>query len=87
MSYAEESYEHEPEEDDLVTQDHARFYQNGRLAVEVPAEANERIMWAALDAHMKRAGFYPNVWFLSDHGNAHLMSRPKLARSKHRRGG
>lgn len=34
-------------------------------------------MWKQLDAYMKSQKFFPNVWFISDHGNAHLMSRPK----------
>jgi hypothetical protein len=28
---------------------------------------------AALKAHMEEAQFWPNAWFVSDHGNAHLM--------------
>jgi hypothetical protein len=40
-------------------------------------ELSEAAMWRQLEAHMKREGFAPNVWFISDHGNAHLMSRPK----------
>ncbi len=34
-----------------------------------PFETVER----ALRAYMDRTQFWPNVWFISDHGNAHLM--------------
>lgn len=34
-------------------------------------------MWRQLDAFMERERFWPNVWFISDHGNAHLMTRPQ----------
>jgi hypothetical protein len=27
----------------------------------------------AVRAYMERTQFWPNVWFISDHGNAHLM--------------
>jgi hypothetical protein len=32
-------------------------------------------MWEAIAVEMERHGFWPNVWFISDHGNAHLMTR------------
>jgi hypothetical protein len=28
---------------------------------------------AALRTYMDRTNFYPNCWFISDHGNAHLI--------------
>ena len=31
---------------------------------------HEAEMWKVLDAHMNAQNFYPNVWFISDHGNA-----------------
>jgi len=61
----------EPEEGDYSTQDHVHFYQYGRLVVAVPEGDSIR---DALQAHMDEAGFFPNVWLISDHGNAHLMS-------------
>jgi hypothetical protein len=69
----------EPEEGDLVTSDHVHFYANGRRVVTVDADASKTRMWRQLDAYMKSQNFYPNVWFISDHGNAHIMSRPKLS--------
>jgi len=65
----------EPEDDDLTTIDHARFYQGGKLCVKVSPDASTAEMWAAIDKFCKEEQFWPNVWFLSDHGNAHLMTR------------
>ena len=60
----------EPEEDDYVTEDHQRFFQYGKLALTV-AEGKP---WAsALVAHMRHERFWPDVWWISDHGNAHLL--------------
>lgn len=64
-----------PAEDDLITEDHRRFYCHGRLAFEVPADASYDEMWDAIDGWMTRQQYWPNVWAISDHGNAHLMSR------------
>lgn len=60
----------EPEEDDYTTEDHEHFYQFGTLAVVV----DEDDEWPhTLKAHMDRERFWPNVWWISDHGNAHLI--------------
>ena len=69
--------ESEPDEEDLVTGDHRRFYQGDKLAFTVDPDASKRQMWRAIDAHMERERFWPNVWFISDHGNAHVMDRPR----------
>ncbi len=61
----------EPEEEDITTADHRRFYQSGKLILALE-ESDD--MWAALHAHMQHTKFFPNVWFISDHGNAHLMT-------------
>ncbi len=62
----------EPEEDDYTTEDHIHFYQSGKLAFTVPGGADGDHV-AALRAHMEQEQFWPNVWFVSDHGNAHLI--------------
>ncbi len=63
-----------PEEEDLVTEDHVHFYEYGGPrrgpAVTVEGDADWR---QAVVAWMREQQFYPNVWFLSDHGNAHLL--------------
>ena len=60
----------EPEEGDYTTTDHLNFYQYGKLALNV-AEGDP---WAhRLAEVMKDEGFWPNVWWISDHGNAHLI--------------
>lgn len=59
-----------PDEGDYVTEDHEHFYQSGKLAVVV----SEGEQWAhKLKAHMDREQFWPDVYWLSDHGNAHLI--------------
>jgi hypothetical protein len=81
----------EPQEDDLTTEDHAKFYQNGRRVLQCvdegpiwtyrPSSASPWIKLgsfgddhvAAIRAYMDRVQFWPNAWFISDHGNAHLM--------------
>lgn len=89
----------EPQEDDITTTNHEKFYQNGRLVLEqsrtmtvAPGTTSEQLdTWfyydngrrllgtfgdnhvAALRAYMERTQWFPNVWFISDHGNAHLM--------------
>ena len=60
----------EPEEGDYTTEDHGHFYQFGKLTV-VVSEDEE---WPhTLKTHMDHERFWPNVWFVSDHGNAHLI--------------
>lgn len=58
--------EGEPEEDDITTSDHQRWYQSGKL-YHTGSEA-------ALKLRMARDKFWPNVWSISDHGNAHLIT-------------
>ncbi len=59
-----------PEEGDYTTKDYKAFYQFGRLAVLVPTGSTWEQM---VEAHMNRERFWPNVWFLSDHGNYRLI--------------
>lgn len=75
-------YDLEPEEGDLVTSDHVHFYQDGKRALVIDGgnDASEASMWEQIDAYMARDQFWPNVWFISDHGNAHIMSRPKKSK-------
>jgi hypothetical protein len=70
-----EDFADEPQEDDLVTSDHSKFYQNGKIVLTVSPDASREEMWRELDRYMKRSNFFPNVWFISDHGNTHLMER------------
>lgn len=67
----EEEEKTEPDEGDYTTEDHVHFYQYGKLAVTVP----EGQSWqSAIEAHEKAENYWPDVWFISDHGNAHLLS-------------
>lgn len=54
--------------DDYLTYDYVHWYQNGRLVLETPD-----MPYAAVKAHMDQEQFWPNAWFISDHGNAHLI--------------
>ena len=66
---------HEPQEEDLVTDDHQRFFRfgmsNRKPVVQVPEDEDWR---EHVKAYMDRTMYWPNVWFISDHGNAHLLS-------------
>lgn len=66
----------EPEEGDYLTEDHIRFYQYGKLVVEVPLDKERSYKdWRSfVKAHMDKGKFWPNVWFISDHGNYLLLS-------------
>jgi hypothetical protein len=75
----------EPTEDDLITDDHIHFYSSGKRALtlsETTTGVDTASMWKAIDAWMEKSNYYPNVWFISDHGNAHLMERPKRRRRR-----
>lgn len=58
--------------DDWVTTDHLvyREHETGRVVVSVehPDDAP-----AALIREMKRTNFFPNLWFISDHGNVNVI--------------
>ena len=60
-----------PEEEDITTEDYERFYYLGRLIVDIDEGEDWR---AAVGAWCKANGYFPNVWCISDHGNAHLIS-------------
>jgi hypothetical protein len=59
------------EDDDITTSDHMKFFQSGKLYLTVGEDDDYKSL---LKAKMEKDGFFPNVWFISDHGNAHLMS-------------
>jgi hypothetical protein len=71
----------EPCEGDLVTEDHLRFYTVGgsyrwplSLAhPDVTVEEDEDCQ-EVVKAYMDKQSFWPNVWFVSDHGNWHLLT-------------
>jgi hypothetical protein len=67
----------EPQEEDLVTEDHREFWQSGKKVLTVDRDASETEMWSAIERRMEADGVFPNVWFLSDHGNYHRMIKPR----------
>jgi hypothetical protein len=61
----------QPGEDDIFTEDHHHFYQYRKLVVTVPEGED----WKPyLREYVEREQFFPNVWWVSDHGNPHLIS-------------
>lgn len=69
--------DNEPQEGDLVTEDHQHFYEVGgtrnRPAITIPEEADRAEMEEALALFFDTQKFWPNVWWISDHGNAHRL--------------
>lgn len=59
----------EPEEGDLTTEDHTNVYQDGKLVLRTTPETFDQ----DVKAYMEKEQFWPNSWFISDHGNAHLL--------------
>ena len=74
-SFLEEKFleEDEPAEGDLVTCDFVNVWEFGMnrrrpVLITVPEMFNQDIK-----RHQNEIGFWSNVWFLSDHGNYHLV--------------
>lgn len=66
-----------PQEDDYTTTDHILWYQSGKLVLATTDPNNLHTSaddtYAQVKAHMDKAKYWPNAWFISDHGNAHLI--------------
>lgn len=60
----------EPKEGDITTGDHVKFYQYGKPYIFVLEGEDYR---KEIKRLMEDDQFFPNVWFISDQGNAHLM--------------
>lgn len=74
FGYETDAYlEHEPEEEDLVTADHISFFSHGGGPDPVLVVAEGEDYKTALKEYMANENFYPAAWFISDHGNAHLI--------------
>ena len=54
-----------PTEDDYTSTDYTRWYQYGKLVLITNVETCE----TELKSHMDKESFWPNAWFISDHGN------------------
>lgn len=61
-------YDDTPQEEDVYCDDPAGPFRY--LGKTVARNERELTKW------MEREGYFPNVWFISDHGNAHLCYRP-----------
>jgi hypothetical protein len=60
-----------PQEDDITIQPNGDVYQYGKLLFEVGDDDDRDAM---IRAHMDREQFWPNVWIISDHGNAEIIT-------------
>lgn len=67
----------EPGEEDMTTADHINLWDGSvfgghRKPAVVVREGQD---WRReVKRYMLKQKFYPNVWFISDHGNAHLLN-------------
>ncbi len=65
-----ESDDSEPDEDSITTEDHIHFYQYGKLVFTLDEDEDTNV---GIKRELDRMQFWPNVFWLSDHGNAHLI--------------
>ena len=63
----------EPLEGDLVTEDHVRFWQYGMNRRKPVVTTTEEDWRPAVKLWMDQQQYWPSVWWISDHGNAHLL--------------
>lgn len=68
----------EPDDDAITTTDHLTFYQYGKVWLEVESDDKDYPsppddLNTQIKAQMDRQQFWPDVWFISDHGNAHRI--------------
>ena len=64
----------EPQEEDLFTEDHREFYEVGGDRRPVVSVEEDEDWEDEVKAFMNGQNYFRNVWFISDHGNAHLMT-------------
>lgn len=59
-----------PDDDAVTTEDHCTFYQYGKVVLECDEDDDYK---AKLREWMEQQRSWPDVWFVSDHGNAHRI--------------
>ncbi len=70
----EDTEDAEPEEGDITTEDHEHWFQYGK-----PYHTGD---YPSLKAKMDADKFWPNVFWVSDHGNAHLVTESTIKEAK-----
>ena len=86
IGYRCETERQGPQEGDITTEDHEKWYQDGKLIAYWSETAGTYFLtdgtdcdtddWReAIRRHCDREKFWPNCWFISDHGNAHLIGQ------------
>jgi hypothetical protein len=63
-----------PQEGDWVTEDHRTVYEVGGRGRPLFRVGEDDDFDAAVRSEQEREGYAPNVWWISDHGNAHLLN-------------
>ena len=64
----------EPDEGDLITEDHRHFWEYPRRYRQHAVVVPEGEDWEPyVDAWMAKNQYWPNVWSVSDHGNLNLL--------------
>ena len=63
----------EIQDDDWTTPDGCRFYSNGRLVLDATDMSDAQAQRAA-GRIMLADNFFPNVWYVSDHGNVSIFT-------------
>jgi hypothetical protein len=67
----EEGEDQWPGEEDITTEDYQKWYQDHACILETESDPNDWV--PKLKTHMEREKFFPNVWHISDHGNADVI--------------
>ena len=63
-----------PEEGDLVTEDHVKFYQYGNWRHRPAFEVKDgEDVYARIKEYQDDQKFWGTVWFLSDHGDYYFL--------------
>jgi hypothetical protein len=64
----------EPDEDSLCSEDHIHWYQHGKLVLTLDEDLTSKERNHDLLKYMQSVNFYVNCFWISDHGNAHLIN-------------
>jgi hypothetical protein len=67
-----EPNEPDNEAGDITTGNYRKFYQYGKLWLALTEDESDEF-GTHVRAKMEAESFFPNVWFISDHGNPHQL--------------
>ena len=75
-------FHYDSDGEDWTTSDGHTFYQSGKQVLKVDPNLSDKELWRKINAKMEKDGFWPNIWYISDHGNVSLMKPPKVRKRK-----